>query len=391
MAVQQDRRHAGAWRLRRREAAGLHLALQELLQRRRRARDLPRRLAICDQVRQVVAQRGRAAGLQRDHGDAAAGELAEARDGLRAVALRLGQEALRDARALAARVGDDLHAVASALEHVERPARGRVLDGLGPAVGEEDDAAAVLRPRPASPPTGPLREALAREARQRALRRDAEVLARELARDRHAGGGVDERRERPGRQPRDARRLGKEPVAQPRALSRAKRRKVLALQARHVDVARALGLAGLALEAEVKRAVDFRGRDRVVAELAGEREAQNVRAPARGVLLVARRHVRRAHRAARCLAALSDAIAQLDRAGVAAEVLEAEVRARRGGPVARAEAQVRVQWRRVEDAPRVHDALRVEEALHVAEDAGHLRAPESLVERAARDAVAVLA
>src|SRR4029077_16353259 len=84
----------------------------------------------------------------------------------------------------------------------------------------------------------------------------------------------------------------------------------LHLHARPVDTGRAFALAAFARDAQVERCLD-----RLVAlraELPGEREAQRVGAAAGQVNLIARRAIRRAHRARVELAAVAVVVAHLD-------------------------------------------------------------------------------
>src|SRR5581483_10140897 len=82
----------------------------------------------------------------------------------------------------------------------------------------------------------------------------------------------------------------------------------LRLVARHVDLHRAVALASLARETQVERLFDLgappRRLDRA---LCAHHLLQQTRAPARRVLLFARRHEARTHRAVLEMAALPDA------------------------------------------------------------------------------------
>ena len=92
----------------------------------------------------------------------------------------------------------------------------------------------------------------------------------------------------------------------------------LALEAGDVNANRALRLARSTLETQIERVVDRLVAEPCLAEPAGHRQAQDVRAPARGVLFVARRHVRRTHRAFERLATCAEPAAHLHGAGEAA-------------------------------------------------------------------------
>src|SRR5205823_162816 len=99
----------------------------------------------------------------------------------------------------------------------------------------------------------------------------------------------------------------------------------LVLELSHVDVRRTLGLAPLALEAEVHDLVEPLARELARRQPAGEHRTEGVRA-----LLVPRGHVRGAHRALECLAARADAVTHLDRRREAA--LRREIEQRPGRP-----------------------------------------------------------
>ena len=210
---------------------------------------------------------------------------------------------------------------------------------------------------------------------------------------------------RPGALLRDGVRQRREGAAQPRQRPRVAERarleagavtlpvagQELALEARHVHADRALGLARAALEAQVERVVDAAIVEPGVAETAGHRQAQDVGAAARGVLFVVGRHVRRAHRALDGLAAGADAAAHLDRAAEAAVVVVVEVGRGPRRHVAGAVAQVGGHRSGVDDLAGIEQACRIEGLLDGAEGVVEHR-PEHLAdERAAHEAVAVLA
>src|SRR4030095_10596562 len=94
----------------------------------------------------------------------------------------------------------------------------------------------------------------------------------------------------------------------------------LALEPRDVDADGAFRFAGPALEAEIPRLVHTPITEAGLAQPAGDRQPQHVGAAARRMLLLARRHVRRAHGAFERLAAHAEAAAHLDGAGHAAGV-----------------------------------------------------------------------
>ena len=119
--------------------------------------------------------------------------------------------------------------------------------------------------------------------------------------------------------------------------------------------------------------------------------AQGVRAGARRVALVARDHVRGAHRAGADLAALRGAVAQLDRADERPLAAEVELRRHRAAVAVGADAQVGVHARGTDDDARVQQAVRVPRRLELGEGADELRPVHPLEELRARQAVAVLA
>ena len=165
----------------------------------------------------------------------------------------------------------------------------------------------------------------------------------------------------------------------------------LALVARHVDADRAFGLAGAALEAQIEHLVHAAVGQLGVAQHAVHRQPQGVGAAAGGVRLLARHHVRRAHRAFAALAAKADAAAHLHRPAETLVLGKIEHRLGRRCLVAGAEAQVRGDWRRVDDAARVEEPVGIEGAFHRAERFVQLGAEHLFVECAAHQAVAVLA
>ena len=165
----------------------------------------------------------------------------------------------------------------------------------------------------------------------------------------------------------------------------------LGLEPGHVDIGRALALAGLAFEAEVEDFVDVRVGESLKSELAGDRQAEQVGAAAGAVLLLAGRLERRAHRPLGLLPAGADARAQLGGRQQAAVGREVERGRHRGRDIARPIAQVRRQRRRIDDLAGVQQVVRVERALQLAEGLVEHAAVHLLLERAADQAVAMLA
>src|SRR5690606_8503343 len=122
----------------------------------------------------------------------------------------------------------------------------------------------------------------------------------------------------------------------------------LVLELGHVDLAGALGLARLALEAEVEDLVDGAAGE-AAGQPARDRLPEYVRAAAGGVVLVARGHVAGAHGADAGLAAGADAGARLDRAEEALLAREVEDGGHLRLGVAGAVAQVSRPGRRPAD------------------------------------------
>ena len=165
------------------------------------------------------------------------------------------------------------------------------------------------------------------------------------------------------------------------------------LERRHVDRRRALGLARLARDAQVERLGDLGPVS--PSDVAGERLAERVRAAARRVLLLARRHERRAHGPGADLAAHADPLhastAAANPTSRAGRVEEREAGLDLARVVVRAHAQRLRQRRHVDDLARVEQAGGVEGPLGGLEGGVEAGRVEVLGERAARAAVAVLA
>ena len=219
---------------------------------------------------------------------------------------------------------------------------------------------------------------------------DAEDLLVDPAADSAAGDGVGDRREaaapfRHRADVTDDARFQRHAVALPVAGEE------LTLETRDVDADGALGLAGAAFEAEVEHVVDIVIGETRLAEPPRHRQPQCVRAPARRVFLLPRRHIRRAHRPFERLAAGAEAAAHLDGASHAAVFAVVEERRRIRCDVAGAVAQVRRHRWCVDDLAGVEEAVRIERPLHRAERLVQHRAEHLLGERAADETVAVLA
>ena len=235
----------------------------------------------------------------------------------------------------------------------------------------------------------PAREALAGEARQLAVAMDAAPAMQQRPRRPQRREAVGQRRRAttPAAQRADA---GEGAVAQRDAVLGVALTEHLVLDLRHVDAGGALGLAGLALDAEVERLGDAVAGHVGGGQAAVERLAQQVGPPARRVLLVAGDHEGGAHGAVE-LAAGALPVALLQRPGEAAVGAEVEQGGGRLVDGLRPQTQVVGEGRRVDDLARVEQALGVEGALQVAEGADQRGAEQPLHEDAPHDAVAVLA
>ncbi len=165
----------------------------------------------------------------------------------------------------------------------------------------------------------------------------------------------------------------------------------LALEAGDVHADGTLRLARAALETEVEHLVHALVAQPRLPQSAAHRQPEHVGASARRIGLLAGRHVRRAHGSVELLAARAEAAAHLDRARHAAVLGVVEESLRAPGAVARPEAEVGRQRRRVDDLAGIEDAVRVEGALHRPERVVEDGAEHLLHERAAHETVAMLA
>ena len=198
---------------------------------------------------------------------------------------------------------------------------------------------------------------LAREARQRPLRRDPHRALEQRPRARNPGRQVRQRRGR-GAEPVERADRAEQPRAPRHAVDVLVVREELGLQRGHVDAERALALARLALEAEVEDLVQALVAHRGARVGLRERLHERVGPAARGVLLLARGHVARAHHAAAGLAARADPLAAVGGAAHPAVLGERQPggQDRRGRQ--RRVAQVGVDRRGVDHHARVHDPPR---------------------------------
>ena len=163
---------------------------------------------------------------------------------------------------------------------------------------------------------------------------------------------------------------------------------------RDVDVGRALGLAGLARQAQVERLLDVFVLPRVRRRRSPlQHLEQQVRAAARAVLLLERGHVARAHRAAVVLAAFAEADAAQRRPsratrrrpGTGSACPAEAARSRRRGGGFRWAGSASISLPGFIALPRIPDRLELAKGLH------QLRPEHLRQQRTARLAVAVLA
>ena len=181
-----------------------------------------------------------------------------------------------------------------------------------------------------------------------------------------------------------------EPVTERPHSLRVKRLKELGLQLRHVHVAGALALAGLAREAQVHH-LGHPAVGIVRCLVADRRHSQRIGPSASRVLLVLRGAVARAHRAALRLAADPDPVAQFDAAEVATLRGVVERGRNLGQRLARRHAEVLFHRRAIDNLAGVQHVRGVEAAFHVSEGFVHGGAEHLAVPLAANHAVAVFA
>ena len=168
----------------------------------------------------------------------------------------------------------------------------------------------------------------------------------------------------------------------------------LGLELGDIDGGRALALARLAGEAEIHDLFDFRAVEGVprVGRMIQD-VPQDVGTRTRGVLLLARGHVARAHRAPgqMRLAAVAGPVAFLGCPHHAADIAEIEHRRVIRSRLARLVPEVGVHRRRVHDLAGVENVLRVERRLHRLHHRVALLADHQRDKLAAKAPVAVLA
>ena len=296
-----------------------------------------------NQHRQLIAQRVEARWFQAEDRQAASDRGAQTFQQAPGLTLRALEHADRKIGASAAQPGGNLHAVAGGLEYHLGRARVLRLEVAIEGVDEQHDIA--LR-------GAGVAKVIAPPARQRPPGKTDGALER-------ARGEIGKRREA-RRDGRIARQEGDRPIAGAVTMARLVVGEELDLHTRHVDAGRAFALAAFARDAEIERLL-YR-RVTFSAELAGQREAQRVRAAAREMDLVARRAIRRAHRAGVELAAMTVVVAHLDGLVEAAPFAPVENRRRHVRSIVRLVSKERgiVHLRRLDDLPRIHQTARVE-------------------------------
>ena len=187
--------------------------------------------------------------------------------------------------------------------------------------------------------------------------------------------------------------MGNHPVAQAAPVAFVVVVEEFHLHLGHVHAGGAFALAALAAHAFGERVVHLVRGQRILAELAGQGQAQRVGPPAGHVALVLGRAIGRAHHRGVELATGAVVVAHLHRRGEAAVRRPVERGLDRNRLVLRVEAHETgvVHARRVHDLVRVEQAVRVEGLLDLLERADQSPAVHRLVEFGTGDAVAVLA
>ena len=160
---------------------------------------------------------------------------------------------------------------------------------------------------------------------------------------------------------------------------------------RHIHRRRTLALASFARQAQVERVLDGRIGETLGQQIGGQSLEQDSRAPARRMDFLARRHVRRAHRARLGLAALPDSDAFERGACESAFAVKVEVRSDFARPIVRAQLQMRVERMRIDNHARIHHRVGIEDALEIAERVDQIGPEHHRQQLRARQPVAVLA
>src|SRR5271163_4876485 len=165
--------------------------------------------------------------------------------------------------------------------------------------------------------------------------------------------------------------------------------KELGLVGRHVDAGGAFALAAFARQAQVQSVMDGAVGGVAVEKIAGQGFEQEMRPAARGMGFLARRHVRRAHRAAFVVAALADP--DTSKGGAGEAIVGAEIEMGCDRPRYADGAQMRVEIIGGDDDAGIHPAIGIENPLELAEGLDQSGAKYFGKQLRARAAVAMLA
>ena len=164
-------------------------------------------------------------------------------------------------------------------------------------------------------------------------------------------------------------------------------RQKFALVPRHVHAHRTLRFARSAFQAQIHHLKNTFIAQSGFFQPSGHSQAQNISPPACGIPLIPRRHIGRAHRPGELLPASTNSAAHLHRASHAPILRIVEKRTGPGCHVARAETQVRSNWRRIHNLPWIQNTQRIEGFLdftkrfiqHIAKHHPHKRTPHQPV------------
>ena len=356
------------------------------------------RVRVVRQQRGVFVADGRhAARLQTDDRHSGARQRRQPFDGGAGGRAGAPHQSLGEHRAPAAAIGRHGHRPAGPLQHLGGGARHLRRVEAVEGVDEQRQRPArtgrrAFGRRPVQPAAArPRGKRTAAERRQGAPGADAREPLQQPPHRRGGQHPIDRAGERPGQQSAGAADVGEQPGAERQPVAVVVGGQELDLDLGHVDRGRTLGLARLALDAEVHHVEHALAGQFVVRQRARQRRAQRVGAAARGVLLVARGHEARTHGALGPLAADAGAVAHLHGAREAVVAAEGEPLAVRLRTVVRAVAQHPGHGRRVDHVAGVEDAAGIEGALDLPVEPVQVRPEEALVLPAARAAIAVFA
>ena len=160
---------------------------------------------------------------------------------------------------------------------------------------------------------------------------------------------------------------------------------------RHIHRRRTLALASFARQTQRQRVVQRQVGETLGQQVGGQSLEQYPRASAGRMDFLARRHVRRAHRARLGFSAFSDSDAFERRTRQSAFGTEVEMGGDFARPIARAQLQVRVERMRIDNHARIHHRIGIEDSLEIAERADQLGPEHHRQQLGARQPVAVLA